>query len=226
MMIEFNQVSMSYTQRERIDVLKAVDFKITAGEWVSIVGPSGCGKTTFLNLAGCLLKPASGRVSIEGIDTGDLKDDELAEIRNRKIGFIFQGSYLLPPLTLLENVLVPTFFSRPPKDNRADLTARARKLLAQFGLADRLDSLPHELSQGQKRRVAIARALINEPRIILADEPTNDLDPERARQIAAELSGLNRQGLTLLTVSHNPELSMLAGRQYRIDDGKLRAILD
>lgn len=224
-MIEFEQVSMSYGKAEQIEVLKEIDFQITAGEWVSIVGPSGCGKTTFLNLAGCLLKPTSGRVIIEGVYTNDLKDQALTEIRNRKIGFIFQGAYLLPPLTLLDNVLVPTLFTRQLKEKKTFVVERARGLLAQFGLGDRCNSLPHELSQGQKRRVAIARALINEPHIILADEPTNDLDPERARQIAEELNHLHQQGLTLLTVTHNPELSSMAERQYRIDNGKLRAVL-
>ncbi|HEX3031238.1 MAG TPA: ABC transporter ATP-binding protein [Bacillota bacterium] len=222
MLIKLEQVTKFYGRSQEILPVKAVDLTIERGEWVSVVGPSGCGKTTLLNLAGCLLRPASGRVLFEGIDTGTLKDGERTALRNAKIGFVFQGSYLLPTLTVVENVLAPVLFNRSlTKVEKREKREESENLLAELGLGDRLHSLPYELSLGQRRRAAVARALINKPVILLADEPTNDLDPIRADQIAAILEELNHKGLTILMVTHHPELAARAERQYKLNQGKL-----
>ena len=222
-MIRFEQVVKNYGKNDRIEVLKGVDMEIKNGEWVSVLGPSGCGKSTLLNLAACLLKPGSGRITIAGIDTASLPEQQLTQIRNQKIGFIFQGAYLLPTLTILENVMLPRKFKQHGKKaNHKQDQARAIHLLKQFEMGDRLRSLPHELSYGQKRRVAIARALMNQPDIILVDEPTNDLDPARALQLANELKSLHEQGYTILMVTHDSKLSSMASRELKIDEGLLK----
>lgn len=222
MLIQLEQVTKVYGVRNKINVLNGVNLNIASGDWISVVGPSGSGKTTLLNLIGCLLKPTSGRVKIEGIDTASLNDRELTRIRNQKIGFIFQGSYLMPTLTLQENVLAPVLFDHNLKRTaKHQKGQKATELLNRLGLGNRLDSLPHQLSLGQRRRVAIARALINEPIIILADEPTNDLDPERAQQVADDLKTLNEQGMTILMVTHHPDLAAMANRQFHLEQGNL-----
>lgn len=222
-MIIFERVIKSYGARDEIEVLKGADMEIKKGEWVSVLGPSGCGKSTLLHLAGCLLKPGAGRIVIAGNDTSSLDERQLTIIRSQKIGFIFQGAYLLPALTLLENVKLPCkFVHQRDKSSQKKAHARAIQLLKQFGMCDRLNSLPHELSYGQKRRVSIARALINEPEIILADEPSNDLDPVRARQVENELASLHEQGYTILMATHNGELSSRAGRQLIIHEGLIK----
>lgn len=222
-MIVFEQVVKNFGAKNHVQVLKGVDMEIRRGEWVSVLGPSGCGKSTLLNLAACLLKPNSGRITIAGKDTAGLNERQLNQIRNQKIGFIFQGAYLLPTLTILDNVMLPGKFTatREKANHKKDRT-RAMQLLKQFDMGDRLNYLPHELSYGQKRRAAIARALMNHPDIILADEPTNDLDPARALRLANELKSLQEQGYTILTVTHNREFSLLAGRQLMIEEGLLK----
>lgn len=223
-MIKFERVVKSYGKNECIEVLKGVDMEIKKGEWVSVLGPSGCGKSTLLNLAACLLKPDSGRIIITGIDTKSLAEQQLTQIRNQKIGFIFQGAYLLPTLTVLENVMLPRKFnSQRNKTSHKQDQVRAVSLLKQFEMGNRFRSLPHELSYGQKRRVAIARALMNQPDILLADEPTNDLDPLCALQVANELKSLHEQGYTILMVTHNSEISSMASRQLRINKGLLES---
>ncbi|MCL6471402.1 MAG: ABC transporter ATP-binding protein [Firmicutes bacterium] len=207
---------------ETLEVLKGIDLTLEQGDSVSIVGPSGGGKTTLLNIIGCLLRPTAGEVVIDGKATRSMSEKEQASIRNQKIGFIFQGSHLIPTLTVLENIMLPVWLGS--RDGSRDYTARAHDLAKRFGLEERLNHLPHELSLGQRRRVAIARALIKEPAILLADEPTNDLDPPRAQQIGDILSLLNREGLTLLLVTHRWELAQISKRCYEAKDGQLFAI--
>lgn len=220
-MIQLQEVKHSYPRPggETLDVLTGINLTIEQGDSVSIVGPSGGGKTTLLNIVGCLLKPTTGQVIIGDKPTKSMNEKELASLRNQKIGFIFQGSHLIPTLTVLENILLPIWLGNGVKSR--DMHMRARELAKRFGLADRLNHLPHELSLGQRRRVAIARALIKNPTILLADEPTNDLDPPRAQQIEDILFSLNQEGLTLLLVTHRIEMAQRAECRYEARDGKL-----
>jgi len=219
-LIELRKVTKAYS-REVVPV-RDLDLVVEAGDFISVAGPSGCGKSTLLNIAGCLARPDRGRVLILGQDTATLDDARLAEVRNRHIGFIFQGSYLIPALSGLENILSPLYFSR--RISRVALQQwrrRAMELAERLGIDDCLDRLPHQLSLGQRRRVALARALIRDPELILADEPTNDLDPERASQIGNILVELYREGRTLLVVTHHPDLAARAARRFRLQAGRL-----
>ncbi|MBE0448246.1 MAG: ABC transporter ATP-binding protein [Actinobacteria bacterium] len=222
--MQLKEVKHSYPRPggETLTVLTGVDLTLEQGDVVSIVGPSGGGKTTLLNIIGCLLKPTSGQVVIDGKPIQSMTERELARLRNQKIGFIFQGSHLIPTLTVLENIMLPVWLGAGISARSQQL--RARELARRFGLEDRLNHLPHELSLGQRRRVAIARALINRPAILLADEPTNDLDPPRAQQIADILFSLNQEGLTLLLVTHRWELAQQAQRCYETKDGQLQSV--
>ncbi|MDI6717185.1 MAG: ABC transporter ATP-binding protein [Actinomycetota bacterium] len=221
-MIQLKDVRHSYQRPggETLTVLDGVDLTIEKGDLVSIVGPSGGGKTTLLNIIGCLLRPTSGEVIIDGKPVQSMTEKELAHTRNLKIGFIFQGSHLIPTLTVLENIMLPVWLGKGVQGRGH--AVRARELAERFGLSDRLNHLPHEISLGQRRRVAIARALINGPTILLADEPTNDLDPPRAKQIGDILFSLNQEGLTLLLVTHRWDLAKQAKRCYETKDGKLQ----
>lgn len=221
-MIQLQEVRHSYPRPggEILTVLDNINLTLEQGDAISIVGPSGGGKTTLLNIIGCLLRPTSGQVIIDGKSVQSMNEKELARIRNQKIGFIFQGSHLIPTLTVLENIMLPVWLG--PGSKSRDQLARAQDLAKRFGLEDRLYHLPHELSLGQRRRVAIARALINNPTILLADEPTNDLDPPRAQQIGDILFSLNKEGLTLLLVTHRWELAQQAPHCYETIDGQLR----
>lgn len=200
--------------------LKEIDLRIEAGESVAIVGPSGSGKTTLLQIIGGLLPATTGQVLLEGHDLARLGGDALASLRNEKFGFVFQEHHLLPHLTALENLLVPTLVrhrSTPP-----ELVARARELLAQVGLSDRADHRPAQMSGGECQRVAVARALINDPLLLLADEPTGALDTKTAASLADLLVTLNReQGLTLVTVTHWPVLAARLARTLHLEDGRL-----
>lgn len=220
-MIELRGIKHSYPRSggEILTVLDDIDLSLKQGDAVSIIGPSGGGKTTLLNIIGCLLRPVDGRVTIDGKPAQSMTEKELARLRNQKIGFIFQGSHLIPTLNVLENIMLPVWLG--PRDSMRDRQARARKLAERFGLSERINHLPHELSLGQRRRVAIARALINKPSILLADEPTNDLDPARSQQIGDILFSLNKEGLTLLLVTHRWELAQRAQHCYEIKDGHL-----
>ena len=198
-----------------------VSLRLAAGESVAIVGPSGSGKTTLLQVLGGLLPPTSGRVRLEGRDVTELDEEQRARLRNEKIGFIFQRHHLLPQCSVLENVLVPTLVAQP----RAPAAAveRASRLLEQVGLAGRRDHRPAQLSGGESQRVAVARALINEPRLVLADEPTGSLDATTAASLAELLVGLNRDHqTTLVTVTHSAELAARMERTLTLREGRLQ----
>lgn len=205
-------------------VLREVDLVLHRGESLAIVGPSGCGKTTLLNLIGTLDRPTSGRVLLEGRDLTRLNERELAEVRNRQIGFVFQMHHLLPQCTVLENVLVPTLATRN-EVLRDGAPERARRFLERVGLGQRLHHRPGQLSGGERQRVAVVRALINEPRLLLADEPTGALDRAAAEMLASLLVDLNRElHLSLIVVTHSLELARRMQRVMELRDGLLRDV--
>lgn len=203
----------------RIDVLRGVDLQVAPGDMVGIVGRSGSGKSTLLHVLGTLDRPSGGDVRYEGRVLGDLSDAELAAFRNRFIGFVFQFHHLLPELTALENVLMPALIARQPL---GPLRARAAHLLERVGLGDRVDHHPGELSGGEQQRVALARALVMKPRVVLADEPTGNLDGRTAEDMHVLMEDLNREtGTAFVVVSHNPELARRMGRVVRMSDGRV-----
>lgn len=202
------------------EVLKGVDIEVSAGASVAIVGPSGSGKSTILNIMGGLLPPTSGTVRFDGDDLLAMDTDALAAFRSRRVGFIFQSHHLLPQLSALENVLVPTLIL--DADAKAGAEERARGLLEDIGLSDRLDHRPAQLSGGECQRVAVVRALINRPSLVLADEPTGQLDKASGDQLAELLAGLNeRQGVALVTVTHAERLAARMQHVLALEDGKL-----
>lgn len=205
---------------EEIRALEGVDLEIEQGDYLAIVGPSGSGKTTLLNLIGCMDVPTEGKVWLHGIDTGTLSQRSMAAIRSKSVGFVFQQFFLLPTLTALENVMLPAAFAPEKKDG---VETRARELLSLVGLADRADHLPRELSGGEMQRVAVARALVNDPVLMLADEPTGNLDTESADGVTAMFERLNDDGLTIVVVTHNEELASGAVRIVSLNDGKITA---
>ena len=223
-MVELVDVTKTYGDPgdpASVSVLKGITLKIEQGKAIVIVGPSGCGKSTLLNIVGGLDHATSGQVLLDGRDLAKVDDDELARIRNRQIGFVFQMHHLLPQCTVLENVLVPTLATKGQADGAA-LRKEAESLLDRVGLADRMSHRPGELSGGQKQRVAVARALINKPKVLLADEPTGSLDEESSRSIAELLARLNREdGVTLVVVTHSRELACRIGHVMELRGGVL-----
>ena len=224
-MLELVSVAKSYEwpgDTGSMCVLKDITLTIEKGESVAIVGPSGSGKSTLLNIIGALDQPTSGRVLFDGKDLCELNEAELARIRNKEIGFVFQLHHLLPQCTVLENVLVPTLADK----NRAstkDVQERATALLKRVGLEDWSLHRPGELSVGQRQRVAVVRALINEPKLLLADEPTGSLDKDASENIAELLAELNRsEGVTLIVVTHSSELAKYMGRVFELSNGALK----
>lgn len=214
--IEARELTKRYrTGGQTLEALKGIDFTLNSGEFVSIMGPSGSGKTTLLNILGLLSTPTEGRVELNGRDVTDLGDGKRTKLRKQTIGFVFQHFYLLPTLTAVENVEVPRLFDRDP--NR---TARARDLLRRVGLADRMDHRPDELSGGQKQRVAIARALINGPNILLADEPTGNLDRGTGQQILDEFRLIaDTEDVAIVAVTHDEMVNDYVDRTVNLVDG-------
>jgi len=215
--IEAKNLTKIYRRgREEIQALKNVDFNVNEGEFVSIVGPSGSGKTALLNVLGFLDTPTGGSLRLNGLETKDLKESELVKLRRDNIGFVFQQFYLMPTLNARENIDLPLLFSS--KDGKKD---RIDEILRMVGLEDRGDHLPGQLSGGEMQRVAIGRALVNDPRIILADEPTGNLDSATSQMIFELFNELNRKGLTLIVVTHNLDLARHAQKTYTLMDGQI-----
>lgn len=218
-MIEISQLRKTYRQGGNIiRALDGIDLSIKKGEFVAIMGPSGSGKSTLLNVLGALDKPDSGSYRLDQDEIGEMDDDAASDLRNRRIGFVFQSFHLLPRLTVLENVLLPQRYAAIV-DPTAE--ARARVLLDRIGLSQRIDHLPGELSGGQLQRAAIVRALLNQPALLLADEPTGNLDSKSAIEVLGLLAELHATGQTMVLVTHDPNIAASAQRTIHLRDGKV-----
>ena len=207
---------------EEVNALKNVSISIDKNEYVALMGPSGSGKSTLMNLLGCLDTPSSGQYILNGADVSDMDDDELAEIRNIEIGFVFQTFNLLPRLTSIENVALPLVYNGK---NKSDRERMAEEALVKVGLGDRMDHKPNELSGGQRQRVAIARAIVNNPAIILADEPTGNLDTKTSIEIMSIFEKIHDLGNTIILVTHEPDIAEHASRIIRLRDGLVESDL-
>lgn len=215
--IDIQGITKTYVNGKlSVPVLHGIDLVVNKGEFVSIMGPSGSGKSTFMNILGCLHRPTTGSYRLNGDEVATLSDDELAYVRNKQIGFVFQSFNLLTKLTALENVALPMIYAGVNKKMRIE---RATQLLQSVGLGERMDHLPSELSGGQRQRVAIARALANNPAIIMADEPTGNLDSKSTIDVMNIFRGLHDEGRTILLVTHEPDIATYASRNVVLKDG-------
>lgn len=219
MILELKSIYKDYIQGKlTVPVLKDISFSVEEGEYVAIMGPSGSGKTTLMNIIGCLDRPTSGSYILAGEDVLQYKDKAMSDIRLHSIGFVFQSFHLLPRQSALENVCLPLSYAGIPKKERREM---AYKALERVGLADRVDFKPTQLSGGQKQRVAIARAIVNNPKILLADEPTGALDTKSGAQVMELFQSLNDEGVTVVMITHDPDIAAYAKRKVLIRDGEL-----
>jgi putative ABC transport system ATP-binding protein len=219
--VQFDEVRKTYQMGlVTVEALRGISFQVMPGDYISIMGPSGCGKSTLLNLLGCLDRPSSGRYLLGGEDVSAMEDDSLSAVRGARLGFVFQSYNLIQQLTVLENIEVPLYYQDCPEAKSRDI---ARRLAARVGLEDRLDHKPFELSGGQQQRVAIARALVNDPLVVLADEPTGNLDSASGAEILRLFDELNQQGKTLILVTHDSNVSRSARRAIRLRDGQIES---
>ena len=218
-MIELSNIVKRYMMGdEEILALNGVDLFVGRNEYVALTGPSGSGKSTLMNLIGCLDTPSEGRYVLNGRDTSTMNDNELARVRNQEIGFVFQSCHLLPRITVLQNVMQPLVYRGVPSAERQRLATEALK---QVGLGDRLGHRPNQLSGGQRQRVAVARALVGKPSILLADEPTGNLDSKTSAEIMALFDELHRRGQTVVVVTHEPDIAAHCQRTIRVSDGRI-----
>ena len=218
-MIELKDIKKTYMiGRSEYPVLKGIDLEIKDGEFLALMGPSGSGKSTLLNIIGCLDRPTSGRLILQGMDISRTSDEELARIRREEIGFIFQTFNLIGRISVLQNVEIPMMLRGFPRAKRKN---RAMELLQSVNIADRADFSPQNISGGERQRVAIARALANDPRIIIADEPTGNLDLKNSSEVMKILTQLNREGRTIIMVTHNSEITENCSRIIRLRDGRI-----
>lgn len=218
-MIELRKICRDFQVGDQcVHALRDIDLTITAGEYLSIMGPSGSGKSTLLNMLGLLDTPTSGEYRLNGVQVSALKDDDLALTRQREIGFVFQFFHLIPRMTALENVVLPMTLAGISPGQRNE---RGREVLDFMGLSDRMSHRPDQLSGGQRQRVAIARAMVMKPNVLLADEPTGNLDSRSGREVIDIIESLNAQGITLLVVTHDPELGRRARRKLVLVDGQI-----
>ena len=220
-LLKLTDICKDYQQgKEPVRVLKNVNLTVEEGDYLAIMGPSGSGKTSLMNIIGCLDVPTSGSFELDGRDLTDLSDDDLADIRNRQLGFVFQSFHLLPKMTALDNVALPLLYADVPLKERRE---RAAEALNAVGLGERMEFLPNQLSGGQCQRVAIARAMVTRPKQLLADEPTGALDTKSGNQIMEIFRRLSEEGMTIVMITHEPAIAECADKTYRILDGELKA---
>lgn len=218
--LKLTDICKDYMQgKEPVRVLKNINLEVEQGDYIAIMGPSGSGKSTLMNIIGCLDVPTSGEYELNGNNLRNLKDDDLADMRNKYIGFVFQSFYLMPKMEAVDNVALPLLYADVPLKERRQ---RAEEALKAVGLEERIHFLPNQMSGGQCQRVAIARAVVGKPKLLLADEPTGALDTASGEQVMEIFSELNRQGITIVMITHEPSIAACANKVYHIRDGVLK----